>query len=98
MFWRRTYLNPVRFSRVTDGLSRIFMLGENVPAYNQRSQAFFCNGDYASCDPRRTIFPPIRGPIGGNVMSFRSLHPRGRISATWPPPARNEACLPADTG
>ena len=53
------------------------MLGENVPAYNQRSQAFFCNGDYASCDPRRTIFPPIRGPIGGTFELFRSLHPCG---------------------
>ena len=54
-----------------------FMLGEDVPAYNQWSQAFFCNGDYASCDAPLNYFPADRGADWWDDMSFRSLHPRG---------------------
>jgi len=77
MFWRHSYLNPVRFNQVTDGLSRTFMVGEDVPAYNQWSQAFFCNGDYASCDAPPNYFPADGGADWWDDMSFRSLHPRG---------------------
>ena len=43
-FWRHRYLSPINFKKVTDGLSHTFMVGEDVPAQNWHSCAFFGNG------------------------------------------------------
>jgi len=50
MFWRESYLNPVRFDRITDGLSNTLMVGEDVPEHNYLSAAFYSNSDWASCN------------------------------------------------
>jgi prepilin-type processing-associated H-X9-DG protein len=54
------------------------MIGEDVPAENIHSAAFFSNGDYASCHAPLNYFPeppiPTNWPL---VMSFRSRHPGG---------------------
>jgi prepilin-type N-terminal cleavage/methylation domain-containing protein len=77
IFWRHTYLRPIKFADVKDGLSNTLMVGEDVPAYNQWSQAFFCNGDYSSTDAPLNYFPTDSGVSWWDDMSFRSLHPRG---------------------
>jgi prepilin-type N-terminal cleavage/methylation domain-containing protein/prepilin-type processing-associated H-X9-DG protein len=78
LFWRHSYLAPVRFENVHDGLSNTLMAGEDVPAQNAHSAAFYGNGDYASCCPPLNYFPnPPTPDDWWNVMSFRSLHPGG---------------------
>jgi prepilin-type N-terminal cleavage/methylation domain-containing protein len=78
MFWRHSYLNPVKFNQVRDGLSCTLMVGEDVPAMNHHSAAYYGNGDYASCHAPLNYLPDPPTPDSWwNVMSFRSLHPGG---------------------
>jgi prepilin-type N-terminal cleavage/methylation domain-containing protein/prepilin-type processing-associated H-X9-DG protein len=78
MFWRHSYLNPVKFDQVRDGLSNTLMVGEDVPEMNHHSAAYYGNGDYASCHAPLNYFPDPPTPDSWwNVMSFRSLHPGG---------------------
>jgi len=78
IFWRHSYLNPVRDRQFTDGRSTTFMLGEDVPEDNYHSVAFYANGDYSSCHAPLNYFPDPPTPLyWWNVMSFRSRHPGG---------------------
>jgi prepilin-type N-terminal cleavage/methylation domain-containing protein/prepilin-type processing-associated H-X9-DG protein len=78
LFHRQTYREPQRFSLVRDGLSNTFMIGEDVPAYNDHSAAFYSNGDYASTHVPLNYFTDPPSPKDWpNVMSFRSEHPGG---------------------
>ena len=78
LFWRDSYLNPVRMSEVRDGTSKTLMVGEDVPEHNYHSAAFYCNGDYASCHAPLNYLPNPPEPWDWrNVQSFRSRHPGG---------------------
>lgn len=80
-FFRKSYQKPVKLATVTDGTSKTFMIGENLPEYDQHSAAFYSNGDWASCNT------PINHRIGenpvdvrgdwGTAQGFRSRHPGG---------------------
>ena len=78
IFYRTNYQEPIRLIDVRDGLTNTLMVGEDVPAVNHHSTAFYCNGDYSSCHAPLNYFPnPPTPNEWWNVMSFRSLHPSG---------------------
>jgi prepilin-type N-terminal cleavage/methylation domain-containing protein/prepilin-type processing-associated H-X9-DG protein len=76
--WRHSYLKPITIKKVIDGLSRTFLVGEDVPSENQHSTAYYANGDYASTHAPLNYFPkPSTPELWWNVMSFRSRHKGG---------------------
>jgi prepilin-type N-terminal cleavage/methylation domain-containing protein/prepilin-type processing-associated H-X9-DG protein len=78
IFYRNMYQDDVRFASITDGTANTLMIGEDVPAENQHSTAYYSNGDYASCHGPINYFPKPPTPSAWwNVMTFRSLHPGG---------------------
>ncbi len=78
LFYRNTFQEPISFEQVSDGTSHTYMVGEDIPAHNYHSAAFYSNGDYASCHAPLNFKPqppiPEQWP---HVMSFRSEHPGG---------------------
>jgi prepilin-type N-terminal cleavage/methylation domain-containing protein/prepilin-type processing-associated H-X9-DG protein len=78
LFWRHEYLNPINFKKVTDGLSRTFMVGEDVAGQNWHSCPFYGNDVYDTCGAPLNYFPnPSTPDEWWNVMTFRSMHPTG---------------------
>jgi prepilin-type processing-associated H-X9-DG protein len=78
IFYRNNYQEPIRLAAITDGASSTFMVGEDLPAHNDHSAAYFANGDYASCHAPLNFMPkPPRPADWPNAISFRSLHPGG---------------------
>jgi prepilin-type N-terminal cleavage/methylation domain-containing protein/prepilin-type processing-associated H-X9-DG protein len=78
IFYRNSYMDKKNFSSVEDGTSNTFMVGEDVPKYNQHSAAYYANGDYASCHLPLNYMPNPPNP--GNwpwAISFRSMHSTG---------------------
>jgi prepilin-type N-terminal cleavage/methylation domain-containing protein len=82
IFFRQSFQKPVKISTVTDGTSKTFMIGEDVPAFNRHSVAFYSNGSWCSCNA------PLNYGIGQNpdtiavnawtdAQGFRSKHPGG---------------------
>ena len=59
-FFRQSFQRPVKFSKVTDGTSKTFMIGEDVPEYNRHSVALYSNGSWCSCNS------PLNYGIGQN--------------------------------
>ena len=69
-------------AKVTDGTSKTFMIGEDVPEYNYHSTAFYANGSWCSCNA------PLNFGLGQHperiavdawydAQGFRSKHPGG---------------------
>ena len=80
IFWRNSYLNPIQIAKITDGTSNTLLLGEDAMEDNYHSAAFYCNGEWASCNVPINYFPdPATPNEWWNVMSFRSLHTGGAI-------------------
>ena len=50
IFFRQSFQRPVKIASVTDGTSHTFMIGENLPDYDNHSTAFYGNGDWCSCN------------------------------------------------
>ncbi|MCE9564395.1 MAG: DUF1559 domain-containing protein [Planctomycetes bacterium] len=76
LFYRNNYQEPIKFEKISDGLSNTFAVGEDVAKWNVHTAAFFSNGDYASCHVALNTFPadPSNWP---QAISFRSLHQGG---------------------
>ncbi|MEQ8847319.1 DUF1559 domain-containing protein [Botrimarina sp.] len=82
LFYRNTWLTPVKMSKVTDGTSKTMMIGEDLPAYNRHSAAYYSNGDWSSCntpinytggvDPET-----LANDLWYDAQGFRSRHPGG---------------------
>jgi prepilin-type N-terminal cleavage/methylation domain-containing protein/prepilin-type processing-associated H-X9-DG protein len=83
IFYRNTWLMPVKISMVTDGASKTFMIGEDVPGYNRHSAAFYSNGDWCSCNiPLNHLMnlqedEVLKSGDWGPQQGFRSRHPGG---------------------
>ncbi|MEM6329364.1 MAG: DUF1559 domain-containing protein [Planctomycetota bacterium] len=82
IFFRQSWRRPVTFAKISDGTSKTFMMGEDVPAYNFHSTAFYSDGDWCSCNtPLNNLVglpPETIGPeFWWEQRGFRSLHPGG---------------------
>jgi prepilin-type N-terminal cleavage/methylation domain-containing protein/prepilin-type processing-associated H-X9-DG protein len=83
IFFRNTWLTPIKMASITDGASNTFMFGEDVPGYNRHSAAFYSNGDWASCNVplnylmNLTIEEVQASGDFGPQQGFRSRHPGG---------------------
>ena len=74
LFWRHTWVYTVTFDDIKDGTSSTFAVGEDVPAHNDHSVAYYANGDYSSCHAPLNFFPNPPDPHNWpQVMSFRSM-------------------------
>ncbi len=77
-FYRNNYQDGISIDSFKDGTSNTLIIGEDVPAENNHSTAFYSNGDYASCHAPLNYFPKPPTPDSWwNVISFRSLHTGG---------------------
>ncbi|KKK59507.1 hypothetical protein LCGC14_3033710, partial [marine sediment metagenome] len=78
IFWRFSFLNPVKTKDVTDGLSNTLMVGHSRPRYFPCSAAYFGNGDYASTyAPINYVPQPFDRAEWWNWWGFSSDHPGG---------------------
>ncbi len=79
IFFRNTWLHPVKLASITDGTSHTFMIGEDVPEYNRHSAAFYSNGDWSSCNlPLNYLMNlPPESHDWWEEQGFRSRHPGG---------------------
>jgi prepilin-type N-terminal cleavage/methylation domain-containing protein/prepilin-type processing-associated H-X9-DG protein len=78
IFYRKTYLQPIKLKMIHDGLSQTFMVGEDVPEENNHSAWAYANGDWAACHAPLNYFPMPKTPDAWwKVISFRSKHPGG---------------------
>jgi prepilin-type N-terminal cleavage/methylation domain-containing protein/prepilin-type processing-associated H-X9-DG protein len=83
IYFRQSFRKPVKISKVTDGTSKTFMIGEDVVEFNiQHSAAFYSNGSVCSCNT------PLNYGLNQNpeifsdkfwfdAQGFRSRHPGG---------------------
>ena len=85
MFFKNSWLRPVKISQVIDGTSKTLMIGEDVPQLNRHSVAFYANGDTCSCNT------PLNNGLNltseteitsftdawWDAQGFRSRHPGG---------------------
>ena len=75
LFWRNSYQFAARWDRFGDGTSNTFMLGEDLPQFNQNSVWCYANGDWATCSIPLNYKPKNANPYDiANAMSFRSNH------------------------
>jgi prepilin-type N-terminal cleavage/methylation domain-containing protein/prepilin-type processing-associated H-X9-DG protein len=82
IFFRQSFQKPVKIASVTDGTSHTFMIGENLPDYDNHSTAFYGNGDWCSCNlPLNNLLnvdpATLNLAFWWDQQSFRSRHPGG---------------------
>ncbi len=84
IFFRHTFRRPVTIAKITDGTSKTFMIGEDVPELNRHSTAFYSNGDWCSCNIPLNFgiaTPPELvdefSLAWWDAQGFRSRHPGG---------------------
>ena len=80
LFWRYSYLNPIRLDDIRDGASNTLMIGHSRPRYFPCSAAFFSNGDYASTyAPINYVPEPFLRAEWWNWWGFSSDHVGGAL-------------------
>lgn len=82
IFFRQSYQRPVKISSVIDGTSKTFMVGEDLPEFNNHSTAFYANGDWCSCNiPLNNLIneqpETLNLDFWWEQQNFRSRHPGG---------------------
>jgi len=82
IFFRQSHQRPVKISSVIDGTSKTFMIGEDLPDYNNHSAAFYANGDWCSCNiPLNNLIneqpETLNLDFWWEQQNFRSRHPGG---------------------
>jgi prepilin-type processing-associated H-X9-DG protein len=76
MFYRNSYQEPIKMRHIKDGTSNTFMVGEDVPEFNNHSALYYANGDYASCHAPPNYWAPDPN-YWPNAIGFRSKHAGG---------------------
>jgi prepilin-type processing-associated H-X9-DG protein len=83
IFFRQSFRRPVTIAKITDGTSKMLMVGEDVVEFNiKHSAAFYSNGSVCSCNA------PLNYGMNQNpetfaiqfwfdAQGFRSRHPGG---------------------
>lgn len=82
VFFRQSWRSPIKISKITDGTSNTFLIGEDLPSYNFHSAAFYADGDWCSCNtPLNNLLglPPetVGRDFWWEQRGFRSNHPGG---------------------
>jgi prepilin-type processing-associated H-X9-DG protein len=78
IFWRNSYLHPLKMKDIKDGTSKTLMIGESVAAHDYHSVALYADGDWAACNIPLNYLPKPPVPLNWwNVRGFRSLHAGG---------------------
>jgi len=83
LFYRNTHFRPVKLSKVIDGLSNTFMVGEGVVSQDYHSAAYFSDGDWATCGIPFNFFifdeteDDLKIQHWFKTRGFKSLHPGG---------------------
>lgn len=82
IFFRQSWRKKVKISKVTDGTSNTFMVGEDLPLYNKHSAAYYSNGDWCSCNIPLNYGltepdPEAFAEAWWDAQGFRSRHPGG---------------------
>jgi prepilin-type N-terminal cleavage/methylation domain-containing protein/prepilin-type processing-associated H-X9-DG protein len=82
ILFRNSYQRPVKISTVTDGTSHTFMIGEDLPDYNNHSTAYYGNGDWCSCNiPLNNLLTQDPATLDlsrwAEQQGFKSRHPGG---------------------
>lgn len=78
IFYYSTYLEPRTIASIRDGTSNTFLIGEDVPAQNNHSAAYYANGDYSTTEfPLNSFYDPPAPNNWPLVMTFRSQHAGG---------------------
>ncbi len=82
IFFRQSWLKPVKLRRVRDGTSKTIMIGEDVPKFNHHSAAYYTNGTWSSCHIPPNYKPnPPEPTEWWKSQSFRSNHGGGVMFA-----------------
>ena len=93
VFFRQSWQAPVNLKDFTDGASNTLLVGEDIPAYNKHSAAYYANGSWCSCNiPLNFLvgqnpedvnagFPGDQDPWWER-QGFRSRHPGG-VQFAW---------------
>jgi prepilin-type N-terminal cleavage/methylation domain-containing protein/prepilin-type processing-associated H-X9-DG protein len=82
-FFRQSFQRPVKISTVTDGTSKSFMMGEDIPELNWQSASFYANGSWCSCNAPLNYQITNTNPDDFaynqwyDAEGFRSRHPGG---------------------
>jgi len=80
LFWRNSYLSPIRIEDIRDGTSCTLMIGHSRPRYFPCSAAYFSNGDYASTyAPINYVPEPFLRAEWWNWWGLSSDHPGGAL-------------------
>jgi prepilin-type N-terminal cleavage/methylation domain-containing protein len=84
IFYRTDIIHPIDISRLTDGASNTFMIGEDVPEFNGWAAWPYANTAVGTCGIPPNInldakYGKANGENGAwtNTFSFRSRHPGG---------------------
>jgi prepilin-type N-terminal cleavage/methylation domain-containing protein len=83
IFYKHSWLRPVKMADVTDGASKTFMIGEDIPLLNRHSTAYYSNGDTCSCNTPLNNGVNLVGDVTSftdawwDAQGFRSRHPGG---------------------
>ena len=77
-FFRNSWVKPVKLRSVKDGLSKTFLMGEDLPRHNTHSAAYDADMDWSSCHAPLNYKPdPPTPDVWPNVRGFRSDHAGG---------------------
>ena len=83
LIFRNSALLPVTLRKITDGMSKTFMVGECVVSQDFQSAAFFSDGSWDSCGIPLNYFlvnvsdDELKFDRWNEVRGFKSLHPGG---------------------